>query len=181
MSGRNLPRQRRDISSKNGPIRVILGSFFFLTVPIALLVCLLPNNPVVSWLYVWLLGGTHIVLTLSVYGTRSNRAYFTGNPKAALTFFGVPLLLLGLSMAVFAFQLGSTWPWLAVVFFGGLRLFNFFHLTRQTFDVLQLVKARQKRPQPAWGKRAENASGLFLVLALMLTHASGGWCPWMQT
>jgi hypothetical protein len=163
-----------------GPIRLILGSFFGLTIPIGVLVCLLPGNAALSWLYVWLFGGTHIVLTLSVYGSRANRAYFTKTPKAFLTFVGVPLVLLGLSVAMFAFQLGSALPWLAVVFFGALRAFNFFHLTRQTFGVLQLVKARQKLPQPAWGKKAENASGLFLVLALMLTHAAGGWCPWLM-
>jgi hypothetical protein len=160
-------------------MRIILGSFFFLTLPIALLVCLLPNNPAVAWLYVWLFGGTHIVLTLSVYGSRANRAYFTKSLKTFLTFIGVPMVLLGVSVAMFAFQLGTTWPWLAVVFFGALRAFNFFHLTRQTFGVLQLVKARQKLPQPAWGKKAENACGLFLVLALMLTHTAGGWCPWL--
>ncbi len=182
-----LPRVRESAAptepgyfEQPGPIRLILGSFAFLTLPVAVMVCLLPNNAAASWLYVWLFGGTHIVLTLSIYGSRTNRQHFTGSTRSVLVFLAVPLALMAVTLAMYVFQIGTTIPWLGVVFFGALRAFNFFHLTRQTFGVLQLFKARAKRSYPSWSKKAENASGLFLVLALMLTHAAGGWCPWLM-
>ena len=159
------------------PIRIILWSFLFLTLPIAALVLLIPNEPAFTWLYIWLFGGTHIVLTLTIYGSRSNRRYFTNGPRNATVFVAIPLGLLACYLAIYWLQIGTAIPWLAILFWGGLRFFNFFHLNRQTFGVHQLFKARTKAKFPTWAKRCENGTGLALVATLMLTHVAGGVCP----
>jgi len=159
------------------PVRIILGSFVFLTLPIAALVLFLPDAAAFPWLYIWLFGGTHIVLTLTIYGSRANRRYFASSPRNIAVFVAIPLALLGCTLAIRTLDLAATVPWLALGFWAGLRFFNFFHLTRQTFGVHQLFKARAKAKFPAWAKRCENGTGLALVATLMLTHAAGGVCP----
>ncbi len=159
------------------PIRMILGSFLFLTVPIAALVLLLPESPALTWLYIWLFGGTHIGLTLTIYGSRSNRRYFTSSYRNLAVFVAIPLGLLGCYLTIRMLGLGTSVPWLVLGFWAGLRFFNFFHLTRQTFGVHQMFKARTRTQFPAWAKRAENGTGLALVATLMVTHAAGGVCP----
>jgi hypothetical protein len=159
------------------PVRLILGSFLFLTLPVAALVLLLPDAAAFTWLYIWLFGGTHIVLTLTIYGSRANRRYFTSTPRKIAVFIAIPLALLGCYLAIRTLDLAATVPWFAVGFWAGLRFFNFFHLTRQTFGVHQMFKARTKTKFPAWAKRCENGTGAALVATLMLTHAAGGICP----
>jgi hypothetical protein len=164
---------------RSGPIRLILGSFFFLTLPVAGLVLFLPQADKLAWLYFWLFGGTHIVITLTIYGSRANRQYFTNSLRNRVIFFGVPTCILAAFTAVYSTNLATNLPWLALIFWAGVRFMNFFHLNRQTFGVLQLFKARAKGKFPAWAKRCENGTGLALVAALMVTHASGGICPFL--
>ncbi len=159
------------------PVRIILGSFLFLTLPVAAFVLVLPNAAALTWLYIWLFGGTHIVLTLTIYGSRANRRYFASSPRNVAAFIAIPLALLGCYFAIRTLDLAVTVPWLALGFWAGLRFFNFFHLTRQTFGVHQMFKARTKAKFPAWAKRCENGTGFALVATLMLTHAAGGVCP----
>ncbi len=171
------PVARLGYFERSRPVRLILGSFLFLTLPIAAVVLLVPDSPALTWLYVWLFGGTHIVLTLTIYGSRANRRHFTSSYRNLIVFVAIPLGLLGCYLAIRTLELGTTVPWLAVAFWAGLRLFNFLHLTRQTFGVHQMFKARTRAEFPAWTKRVENGTGLALVATLMLTHAAGGVCP----
>ncbi len=118
------------------PIRLILGSFLFLTLPIAAMVLFLPDTPELSAAYIWLFGGTHIVLTQTIYASRANRIYFSSSRRNSIVFFAIPLTLLGCYFALNTLELSKSVPWFALVFWAGLRLFNFLHLTRQTFGVL---------------------------------------------
>lgn len=162
---------------KPGPANLILASFLFLTLPVAAMVLLLPDSDTLPRLYFWLFGGTHIVVTLTIYGSRANRAHFTGSKKTVAVFVVIPLLMLAAFVAFFGLKMAGSVPLLAVWFWAFVRFMNFFHLTRQTFGVLQLFKARAKGKFPAWGRQCENATGYALVAALMVTHASGGICP----
>ncbi len=71
-------------------------------------------------------------------------------------------------------------PLFAVVFWGAIRLFDFFHLTRQTFGVLQLFKGRTRVKFPGWLRKFENAFTLLSTGLLMATFLSGGRCPLLQ-
>lgn len=171
------PVARLGYFERSRPVQLILGSFLFLTLPIAAMVLLLPDSPALTWFYIWLFGGTHIVLTLTIYASRANRRYFASSNRNLAVFVAIPLGLLGCYLAIRTLEVGTTVPWLALGFWAGLRFFNFFHLTRQTFGVHQMFKGRTLAKFPAWAKRTENATGLALVATLMLTHAAGGVCP----
>jgi hypothetical protein len=160
-----------------GPPRFILASFLFLTLPVAAMVLFARDSDTLSRLYFWLFGGTHIVITLTVYGSRANRRHFATSPKAAAVFVLAPVLMVAAYVALFGLKMTGSVPLVAVAFWAVVRFMNFFHLTRQTFGVLQLFKARARAKFPAWGKHCENASGIALVAALLVTHAAGGVCP----
>ena len=162
---------------RRGPANVILASFAFLTLPVAAVVLLLPDADAPFRLYFWLLGGTHIVVTLTVYGSRANRSHFATDRRAVAVFVAAPVLIVAAYVACFSLKMAGAVPLAAVAFWAFVRFMNFFHLTRQTFGVLQLFKARARGQFPAWGKRCENGTGLALVAALMVTHAAGGICP----
>lgn len=173
-----MPAARRPaFFERPGPPRLILASFLFLTLPVAAMVLVLPAAGLLSWLYFWLFGGTHVVLTLSVYGSRANRRHFTASPRTLAVFVLAPVLIVAAYLAFYWLKVGGSVPLAAVVFWAGVRFMNFFHLTRQTFGVLQLFKARAGGKFPAWGRRCENWCGMALVAALMVTHAAGGVCP----
>lgn len=163
---------------RSGPPRLILASFPLLTLPVAVVVLFAPSQGLLAWLYFWLLGGTHVVVTLTVYGSRANRRHFTASPKMLAVFVVAPLLVLAAYTALAWVSLSDrTVPAAAAWFWAGVRVMNFLHLTRQTYGVLQLFKARAGGQFPAWGRGCENATGLAAVAALMVTHACGGVCP----
>lgn len=162
---------------RTGPPRLILASFLYLTLPVAAVVLLLPDSGILSWLYFWLFGGTHIVVTLTVYCSRANRRHFVSSPKMLAVFVLVPLLALASYLVFFGLKMGGSVPLVAIWFWAFVRFMNFLHLNRQTFGVLQLFKARAGGKFPAWGRGCENAAGFALVAALMVTHAAGGVCP----
>jgi hypothetical protein len=163
---------------RSGPPRLILSSFPLLTLPVAAMVLFAPDQGVLAWLYFWLLGGTHVVVTLTVYGSRANRRHFTASPKTLAVFVVAPLLVLAVYAALAWVSLSDgVVPAAAVWFWAGVRVMNFLHLTRQSFGVLQLFKARTGGRFPAWGRWCENTTGLAAVAALMVTHAGGGVCP----
>ena len=60
----------------------------------------------------------------------------------------MPLLIFVAFDLIHAFRLKAEWPLFALVFFGAVRFFDFFHLNRQTFGVLQMFKGRTKSKFP---------------------------------
>ena len=173
-----MPAVRRPgYFERPGPSWLILASFGFLTLPVAAMVLFLPTADTLSRVYVWLFGGTHVVLTLTLYGSRANRRHFASSPKALALFVLAPLLIVAAYVVLFGLKMTGAVPWLAIGFWGLVRLMNFLHLNRQTFGVLQLFKARSGGKFPAWGRLCENATGFALVGALLSAHAAGGICP----
>ena len=159
------------------PVVVILGSFLTLTLPVAVMAATGLDRTALGTAYVWLFGATHLVLTVTIYCTRANLRHFNSSWRNRTVFLAVPLGIVLVFGLVHGLRLGAEWPVAIGLLYAVVRLFNFLHLTRQTFGVYQLFKARAKVKVPAWAKQAENASGFALVGALFVTHLSGGWCP----
>ncbi len=158
------------------PIAIILGSFFAVTVPLAIMELFAPSAAI-TWLYVWLFGITHFVITLTIYCQRANLTYFASSWKTATVFFAVPVFIFIAFDLIHAFRLKAEWPLLALVFFGAVRFFDFFHLNRQTFGVLQMFKGRTKSKYPQALRTTENRYLISFVLVLMTTFLAGGVCP----
>ncbi|CAN5555200.1 hypothetical protein BH11PLA2_BH11PLA2_05850 [soil metagenome] len=161
------------------PVAVILGSFFAVTLPM-MAVELLATNAMLTWAYIWLFGITHFVITLTIYFNSANLSYFASSWKTALTFFAVPVLIFITFDMLHAFRVSATWPVTALVIFGCVRFFDFFHLNRQTFGVLQMFKGRTKAKYPAHLRTRENRYLISFVILLMATFLSGGVCPLLQ-
>ena len=161
------------------PAAIILGSFFAVALPMAAIELLAPNA-LVTWVYVWLFGITHFVISLTIYCNRANLTYFASSWKTAAVFFMVPVLIFVAFDLIHAFRLRAEWPLLALVFFGAVRFFDFFHLNRQTFGVLQMFKGRTKAKFSLTVRRLENNYLIAFVFVLMITFLSGGVCPLIQ-
>ena len=135
-----------------------------------------PQGPL-SWLFVWVFGMTHFVLTFTIYLTAANLRYFAANWRNALVFFAAPVaILVGMDL-VHAFKLGARFLLFAGLFWGAIRLFDFYHLNRQTFGVLQMFKGRTRVSFPAGLRKLENAHCVSGVLLLMTTFLAGGVSP----
>lgn len=176
-SGRTSGPPRIGFFEQAWPGRLILGAFLVVTLPVAVGVLTGLDRSWLGWVYVWAFGATHLVLTVTIYCTSSNLRHFTAGWRNRLLFFGAPLGVVAVFGLVHGLDVATHFPVLVGLLYAGVRLFNFLHLTRQTFGVYQLFKARTKERFPAWVKRAENGSGLTLVGALFVTHLSGGGCP----
>lgn len=158
------------------PAAAILGAFPFVTLPIAAALIFSPANALI-WLYVWLFGVTHFVITLTIYLQSGNLRYFAATPRNRIIFFLIPAaIFIGFDL-IQACRLSVVVPVVAGVLFAIVRLADFHHLNRQSFGVLQLFKARGKGRFPMWMKKAENAHFLTLTVLLFVTFLSGGMCP----
>jgi uncharacterized membrane protein len=162
-----------------GPAALILGSFFALTLPMAA-VELLQLDARITWLYIWLFGMTHFVITLTIYCQSANLKHFLSSRRTVITFLVVPALIFITFDLIHALRISAVWPLAALVFFGAVRLFDFFHLNRQTFGVLQMFKGRTKVKYPAALRAWENRLAYASTALLMTTFASGGVCPLLQ-
>lgn len=161
------------------PAHLILLSFFALTVPLAVLVLLRPNT-VLLWVYVWLFGMTHFVVTLAVYCQSQNLRHFASTWRNRLLFFAVPVVIFVGFDLLHAFRVGARFPVFALVFWGAIRLLDFNHFNRQSFGVLQLYKNRTGVKFPLWVKRCENWTFAALTGLLFVTFLSGGLFPLFQ-
>lgn len=158
------------------PPRVIIASFFFLTLPLVALSAITTDKWFVS-VYIWLFGVTHFVLTLSVYLQSENLKYFRASAKNIFLFFVVPLAILMSFYVIGVLQLNARWPLFAIGLGIVIRVLDFNHLNRQTYGVYQMFKARTGLRPPAAIKKVEQAY-LFSLTALMLTtFLAGGVCP----
>ncbi len=159
-----------------GPARLVVGTFAAVTLPLAAVTLLAPSGELL-WVYLWLFGMTHFVLTLTVYLQWQNLRHFAGTWPRRLLFFGLPVGIFVLFDALHAGRIGMTFPVFALVFWGGVRLLDFNHFNRQSFGVLQLFKGRTRAKYTPRLKKAEDLFFASLTLLLFVTFLSGGVCP----
>ncbi|HZU36245.1 MAG TPA: hypothetical protein VFA18_10065 [Gemmataceae bacterium] len=159
------------------PVLVILGSFVFLTLPLAILGLAQPkllDQWHIGQLYVVVLGTTHFLLTLTIYLQGSNLRYFSSTWKNRALYFLIPLAIFAFFDLYRTLQLAILFPIIDVVFRLGIRLFDFQHFGRQNYGILQLFKGRVRLPFPTWMRRAESAYFFSLTALLMLTFLYDG-------
>ena len=158
-------------------IALIFGSFFVVFLPLWLLQWL-PNYvellPYFAMAHAVGLGTTHFFVTLALYVSRENRAYFASSMRNRLVYFAIPVALL----AFFAWAEGSglraSQPVLAGYLFGALRFADFFHVGRQSVGMQQLWKRPVRAALPAWSRQAENAFFVGMAVLQWQTFRGGG-------
>lgn len=158
------------------PVRLINGSFFYLTLPLVV-VSALTSARWVTGIYIWLFGLTHFILTLSIYLQSGNLRYFRATPRNVLLFFVAPLGILMTFYVVSVLQINARYPVFAVIFSFVVRTLDFNHLNRQSYGVYQIFKARTGLRLPAGIRAIEQAYLNCLTALLLTTFLAGGLCP----
>lgn len=155
--------------SRTVPRALVLGSFVVLGLPLAAYVLMASpltassaDLPIVQ-AYVVLLGMTHFLLTFTVYLSSANLKHFFASRRNVFAFVAAPLVpLVGLA-CWYGFALDARFVIANAGLFMAIRALDFYHLSRQSFGVLQLFKGRGV---PAWTRSAENL--YFLALAVLI-------------
>jgi hypothetical protein len=159
------------------PITLILGSFFCIFLPLVLLT-MIPNFvealPYLLLAQVAGLGGTHFFITLVLYLQSANLDYFRSTIRNRVVYFGVPIaILVGLALYA-ALDLYSAFPIFSIYFFGAIRIFDFGHVGRQSFGMLQIFKRPAAKVLPTWSRGVENAFFVGMALLQWETFLLGG-------
>jgi len=87
----------RGYFQQSRPATIILASFLILTLPVCILGMTHPDfvqRYYVKVIYLWLLGVTHFLITLTIYFQSSNLRYFNSNWKNRAGYFLIPLGIL---------------------------------------------------------------------------------------
>ncbi len=161
------------------PTNTILLTFIVVTLPLAAITLLRPDT-ILLWVYIWLFGMTHFVITLTVYLQSQNLKHFASTWRNRLYFFAVPVVVFVGFDLVHAFQVGARFGLFAILFWSAIRLLDFNHFNRQSFGVYQLYKGRTGVKFPLWIKRCENLFFCAMTGMLFITFLSGGLFPLLQ-
>ncbi len=159
------------------PVAVILSSFLILTLPLCLLTLSSPSlmeRFYIKPIFVWLLGTTHFVITLTIYLQSRNLGYFNSTWKNRLLYFAVPAAIFVFFDLYAALELAIVAPAFDRVFRGCIRLMDNYHVTRQSFGVTQLFKKRTGKSFPPWMRSVEDSFFHVLTGLLLLTFFAGG-------
>jgi hypothetical protein len=159
------------------PAYVILASFLVLTVPLAVLAGLEPDSPRmqrIQFLYICCLGLTHFVLTPTIYLQSANLRYYNSSWRNRLLYFVIPAAILVGFNLYGTLRIALLFPLFDTFFRLAIRLFDFQHLGRQSFGVLQLFKGRSGAKFPTWLRLLETYYFFALPLLLLTTFMRGG-------
>jgi hypothetical protein len=159
------------------PVVVILSSFLILTLPLCVLSLTSPGlleRYYAKPLFIWLLGTTHFVITLTIYVQSRNLRYFNSTWKNRALYFLIPAGIFIFFDLYSAFQFAIVAPAFDRLFRAGIRLMDNHHVTRQSFGVTQLFKKRSGGAFPSWMRPAEDGYFHVLTALLLLTFFAGG-------
>ena len=172
-----MPDEARPYFERRLPVALILGSFFVVFVPLLALE-LRPNffelAPHLLLTYAVGLGVTHFAITLSLYLQSQNLAHFTESRRNRLIYFGAPAAIFLVFALLAAADVRGRFPTFSLYFFLSLRLFDFFHVGRQSFGMLQIFKRPASAELPSWSRRGENAFFVGMALLQWQTALLGG-------
>jgi hypothetical protein len=158
-------------------VYIILGSFLVLTVPLAA-IYVFHADWLAEWhvipIYVWVLGVTHFVITLTIYLQSANLRYFNSSWKNRTLYFVIPAGIFILFDLYSVLQVAARLPRFDDLFRRGIRFFDFHHVNRQSYGVMQMFKGRAQSPFPVWMKKTESAYFWSLTALLLLTFWNKG-------
>ena len=137
-------------------------------VPLTLLL-VVPNFfafvPYFFFAYAVGLGSSHFLITLAVYLQAQNRVHFASSARNRIVYFAVPLAILALFGLSAATDFRTNYPVLSAYVFSGVRVFDFFHVGRQSAGMLRLFERPRALRLRRWLPRAEQV--FFVGMALM--------------
>ena len=128
---------------RSRPAFIILAAFLILTLPACVLGLSQPQfvqRYYLPVIFLWLLGVTHFVLTLTIYFQSANLRYFGATWKNRAIYFMVPIAIMVFFDLYAAFDLSIKWPFVSILVVAGVRLFENLHVCRQSYGVNQLFK-----------------------------------------
>lgn len=164
---------------KSLPINLILGTFFAVTLPLAAFIWV-NNSQLLLWVYLWLFGMTHFVVTFTIYLNSANLAHFGSTWRNRLVYFALPaVIFIGFDL-VHVFHMREAFPLFALYFFAAIRLMDFNHFTRQSFGVLQMFKVASGESYPKRSKNLENWCFKVGTVLMLTTFLAGGVSPFLQ-
>src|SRR5581483_6596407 len=138
----SLPYMARPVTRS-----LVLGTFLFVTLPLSgyLLVghARIGDSifeTIVPQAYLALFGYTHFLLTFTVYMSAANRQHFVSTPRNVFAFLVAPLAPLFGLMLWYGLAMNERYQTANALLFFVITAFNYYHLTRQAFGVLQLFK-----------------------------------------
>jgi hypothetical protein len=162
---------------RSHPVVIVLASFLALTLPMCILGIAYPafvQRYYVTPIYLWLLGVTHFVITLTIYFQASNLRYFNSSWKNRAVYFLIPVAIMVFFDLYAAFDLSLTWPLFNVALLAGVRLAENYHVCRQSYGVAQLFKRRSDQPFPSWMRNVEYYYFLLMTVVLWISFLAGG-------
>jgi hypothetical protein len=158
-------------------VATIFGSFFLIFLPL-LALSVIPNFvealPYLVLLEAVGLGVTHFFITLALYLRSDNLRHFASSRANRLIYFAAPLSILLFFALTAATGLRERAPVFSLYFFGAIRFFDFFHVGRQSFGILQIYKRPVSSALPDWSRRGENAFFVGMAVLQWETFALGG-------
>lgn len=159
------------------PLAIVAGAFLVIYLPLLglqVVPSFVAALPYLTLAHAVGLGTTHFFITLTVYFDRDNRSYFRSSARNRLIYFVAPLFILGSLAWIEASGARARYPAAVGYVFAAIRFFDFFHVGRQSFGMLQLWKRPAASALPAWSRHAENALFVGIALLQWLTFRSGG-------
>jgi hypothetical protein len=159
------------------PVAVILGSFVMLTLPLCILSLTSPallERFYVKPVFMWVLGTTHFVITLTIYFQSRNLTYFNSSWKNRLLYFMIPASIFVLFDLYAALGVALIAPAVDGLVRAFIRLMDNYHVTRQSFGVTQLFKRRSGLPFSHWMRSVEDIFFHVLTALLLVTYFAGG-------
>lgn len=158
-------------------VSVILGSFFVVFLPLAALQVFAGSLPLTRYLAVGEavgLGVTHFFITLAVYFRGDTLDHFVSTRRNRLAYLYMPLVVFLVFATLAAIDVRRVYPMFAAVFFGSVRFFDFFHVGRQSFGMLQIFKRPLGAHVPAHLRAAENTFFVAMAALQWETFVVGG-------
>lgn len=151
---------------------IVLGAFVFLTLPLALGV-VFTDAPVMRWvpLYGVTFGLTHFLTTGFIYLDSGNLRYFASSLRNKLIYFVVPVAIFVVMDLAAALGVRARMLWLDEALLQLVFLANLFHVSRQSFGMLQLFK---NATRGLYSEGLRSAENLFFV-GLALLQAETFW------
>lgn len=155
-------------------IQMAIAAFLFLTLPLIILKAFSGQEYffpiVIEGAYFTLFGMSHFLLTYTIYLSKNNRNYFDYSLLNKWIYYYAPFFIFLFALFYYGLNLEKFLPEkIALIVLFMIRFANFYHVSRQSYGVLQLIKNQQGFTLHGNVRKIENATFIFLAIAQSTT------------